>query len=107
MMRCLFRERVSAQRAGSRPLPLRPALQPWGNLDQAPNRGHHKVMSVRMGMGSQTLRASSQSRRCWKQEVLEAGGLVLWGCKGWPGSSADDKGDALELADETVAAILR
>ena len=31
----------------------------------------------------------------------------MWGREGWPGSPADDKGDALELADETVAAILQ
>ena len=39
--------------------------------------------------------------------MLEARGLVWWGREGWPGSPADDKGDALELADETVVAILQ
>ena len=96
MMRCLFRERVSAQRAGSRPLPLRPALQPWGNLDQAPNRGHHKVMSVRMGMGSQTLRASSQSRRCWKLKSRCCGATKA-NLAPWPQTRVM----ALQLADKS------
>ena len=107
MMRCLFGEQVLAHWAGSRPASIRPVPQPHGDPDRAPSRGHREAARMRAEVASQTLRASSQSRRCWKQEVLEAGGLVLWGCKGWPGSSADDKGDALELADETVAAILR
>ncbi|KAM9669147.1 uncharacterized protein CXorf49 homolog [Dama dama] len=40
--------------------------------------------------------------------VLEAGGggAVLWGCQDQLGSLADDKGEALQLADESVAAIL-
>ncbi|XP_065772842.1 uncharacterized protein CXorf49 homolog [Muntiacus reevesi] len=40
-------------------------------------------------------------------EVLEAGGSVLWGRERRPGSLADDQGDALQLADESVAAILQ
>uniref|UniRef100_A0A4X1SU52 Uncharacterized protein n=1 Tax=Sus scrofa TaxID=9823 RepID=A0A4X1SU52_PIG len=40
-------------------------------------------------------------------EELEAGGLVLWGREGRPGSPADDKGVALDLANESAAAILR
>lgn len=40
-------------------------------------------------------------------EVLDAGGLVLWGREGRPGSLVNDKGDALQLTDESVAAILR
>ncbi|XP_043314173.1 uncharacterized protein CXorf49 homolog isoform X4 [Cervus canadensis] len=42
-----------------------------------------------------------------ERELLEARGLVLWGREGWPGSPADDQGDALQLADESVAAILQ
>ncbi|KAB0345663.1 hypothetical protein FD754_022589 [Muntiacus muntjak] len=42
-----------------------------------------------------------------EREVLDAGGLVLWGREGRPGSPVDDKGDALQLTDESVAAILR
>ncbi|KAF4026990.1 hypothetical protein G4228_019072 [Cervus hanglu yarkandensis] len=39
-------------------------------------------------------------------EVLDAGGLVLWGREGRPGTPVNDKGDALQLTDESVAAIL-
>ncbi|XP_072812658.1 uncharacterized protein CXorf49 homolog [Vicugna pacos] len=39
--------------------------------------------------------------------VLEAGGPVLWGREGRHGSSADDKGDDRDLADESAAAILQ
>ncbi|XP_072812696.1 uncharacterized protein CXorf49 homolog [Vicugna pacos] len=39
--------------------------------------------------------------------VLEAGGPVLWGREGRHGSSADDKGDDQDLADESAAAILQ
>ncbi|XP_060993296.1 uncharacterized protein CXorf49 homolog [Dama dama] len=42
-----------------------------------------------------------------EQEVLEAGGPVLWGCEGRPGSPADNQEDALQLVDESVAAILQ
>ncbi|XP_043752835.1 uncharacterized protein CXorf49 homolog [Cervus elaphus] len=42
-----------------------------------------------------------------ERELLEAGGPGLWGCEGRPGSPADDQGDALQLADESVAAILQ
>ena len=42
-----------------------------------------------------------------EREVLEAGGQVLWGCEGQPGSAADDQGDALQVVDESVAAILQ
>ncbi|KAB0337330.1 hypothetical protein FD754_025248, partial [Muntiacus muntjak] len=42
-----------------------------------------------------------------EREVLEAGGSVLWGRERRPGSLADDQGDALQLADESVAAILQ
>ena len=39
--------------------------------------------------------------------MLDARGLVLWGCEGRPGSPVNDKGDILQLTDESVAAILR
>uniref|UniRef100_A0A8C0PJK3 Uncharacterized protein n=1 Tax=Canis lupus familiaris TaxID=9615 RepID=A0A8C0PJK3_CANLF len=43
-----------------------------------------------------------------EREVMEAGGPVLWGREGRPGTPADDKGDALDyashLADESGAA---
>ena len=42
-----------------------------------------------------------------EREVLEAGGPVLLGCEGRPGSPADDTGYAVQLSDESVAAILR
>ncbi|XP_065772850.1 uncharacterized protein CXorf49 homolog [Muntiacus reevesi] len=42
-----------------------------------------------------------------EREVLEAAGPGLWGWEGRPGSPADDQGDALQLADESVAAILQ
>ncbi|KAB0338629.1 hypothetical protein FD755_025199, partial [Muntiacus reevesi] len=42
-----------------------------------------------------------------EREVLEAGGPVLQGRERRPGSLADDQGDALQLADESVAAILQ
>ncbi|XP_060993299.1 uncharacterized protein CXorf49 homolog [Dama dama] len=42
-----------------------------------------------------------------EREVLEAGGPVLRGREGQPGSPADDQGDALQLADKSVAAILQ
>ncbi|CAI9180692.1 unnamed protein product [Rangifer tarandus platyrhynchus] len=42
-----------------------------------------------------------------EREVLEAGGPVLRGREGRPGSLADDQGDALQLADKSVAAILQ
>ena len=42
-----------------------------------------------------------------ERELLEAGGPLLWGCEGRPGSPADDQGDALLLADESVVAILQ
>ena len=106
-MRCLFRERVSAQSAESRPAGLRPALQPLGDPALVQSQGHREGARVKAGMASQTLRASSQSGRCWKREVLEAGGPVLWGREGRPGSPADDLGYALQLADESVAAVLQ
>lgn len=60
-------------------------------------------------MGTQTLRDSTQSGRRWKRGGAGAGVVVvvLWGCEDRLGSLADDKGDALQLADESVAAILR
>ncbi|XP_065771509.1 uncharacterized protein CXorf49 homolog [Muntiacus reevesi] len=42
-----------------------------------------------------------------ERELLEAGGPVLWGREGRSGFPADDQGDALQLADESVAAILQ
>ncbi|XP_004777306.1 uncharacterized protein CXorf49 homolog [Mustela putorius furo] len=46
-----------------------------------------------------------------EREVLEAGGPVLWGREGRPGSRADDKGDAPDyaahLADESAADIVQ
>ncbi|XP_025838649.1 uncharacterized protein CXorf49 homolog [Vulpes vulpes] len=46
-----------------------------------------------------------------EREVMEAGGPVLWGREGRPGTPADDKGDALDyashLADESGAAIVQ
>uniref|UniRef100_A0A4W2DRU8 Uncharacterized protein n=1 Tax=Bos indicus x Bos taurus TaxID=30522 RepID=A0A4W2DRU8_BOBOX len=42
-----------------------------------------------------------------EREVLEAGGPVLLGCEGRPGSPADDTGYVVQLSDESVAAILR
>ena len=39
-----------------------------------------------------------------EREVLEAGGPVLWGCEGRPGSPAEEQGDALQLS---VVAILQ
>ncbi|XP_044091413.1 uncharacterized protein CXorf49 homolog [Neovison vison] len=46
-----------------------------------------------------------------EREVLEAGGPVLWGREGRPGSPADDKGDAPDyaahLADESAADIVQ
>ena len=42
-----------------------------------------------------------------ERELLEAGGPVLWGPEGRSGFPADDQGDALQLADESVAAILQ
>ncbi|XP_043752837.1 uncharacterized protein CXorf49 homolog [Cervus elaphus] len=42
-----------------------------------------------------------------ERELLEAGGRVLWGREGRFGFPADDQGDALQLADESVAAILQ
>ncbi|XP_065772138.1 uncharacterized protein CXorf49 homolog [Muntiacus reevesi] len=42
-----------------------------------------------------------------EREVLEAGEPVLQGRERRPGSLADDQGDALQLADESVAAILQ
>ena len=42
-----------------------------------------------------------------EREVLEAGGPVLLGCEGRPGSPADDTGYALQLSDESLQAIVR
>ena len=64
---------------------------------------------MRVEMGTQTQGFNSE------REVLEAGWgqgwgagrAVLWGCEDQLGSLADDKGDALPLADESVAAILQ
>ena len=42
-----------------------------------------------------------------ERDVLEAGGPVLWGREGRSGFPADDQGDALQLADESVAAIMQ
>ncbi|XP_065772849.1 uncharacterized protein CXorf49 homolog [Muntiacus reevesi] len=42
-----------------------------------------------------------------ERELLEAGGPVLWGREGRSGFPADDQGDALQLADESMAAILQ
>ncbi|XP_061264769.1 uncharacterized protein CXorf49 homolog [Bos javanicus] len=42
-----------------------------------------------------------------EREVLEAGGPVLLGCEGRPGSPADNTAYAVQLSDESVAAILR
>ncbi|XP_060993297.1 uncharacterized protein CXorf49 homolog [Dama dama] len=42
-----------------------------------------------------------------EREVLEARGPVLRGRERRPGSLADDQGDALQLADESLAAILQ
>ena len=42
-----------------------------------------------------------------ERELLEARGPVLWGREGQPGSPADDPGVALQLADESVAAVLQ
>ncbi|XP_057573616.1 uncharacterized protein CXorf49 homolog [Hippopotamus amphibius kiboko] len=42
-----------------------------------------------------------------EQEVLEAGGPVLWGREGQPGSATDARGAALDLADESAVAILQ
>lgn len=46
-----------------------------------------------------------------EREVMEAGGPVLWGREGRPGTPADDKGDALDyashVADESGAAIMQ
>ncbi|KAB0336527.1 hypothetical protein FD755_025947, partial [Muntiacus reevesi] len=42
-----------------------------------------------------------------EREVLEAGGPVLWGREGRSGFPAEDQGDALQLAYESLAAILQ
>ncbi|KAB0339265.1 hypothetical protein FD755_025008, partial [Muntiacus reevesi] len=42
-----------------------------------------------------------------ERELLEARGRVLRGREGRPGSPANDQGDTLQLADESVAAILQ
>ncbi|KAM9669148.1 uncharacterized protein CXorf49 homolog [Dama dama] len=42
-----------------------------------------------------------------ERELLEAGERVLWGREGRSGFPADDQGDALQLADESLAAILQ
>ena len=42
-----------------------------------------------------------------ERELLEVRGPLLWGREGRPGSPADDPGDALHLADESVAAVLQ
>ena len=39
--------------------------------------------------------------------MMEAGGPVLRGSEGWPGSLADEQGDALQLADKSVVGILQ
>ena len=55
------------------------------------------MMSVRMGMGTQTLRASSQSGRCWKLESRCCGAMKA-NLAPWPPSRVM----ALQLADESV-----
>lgn len=53
-------------------------------------------------MGTQTLRDSTQSGRCWKRGGGRCCGASKTGLAPWPKS----KGEALQLADESVVAIL-